>query len=152
MDPSMLPDLQTLSQGRIACLQVAVQSLGGQFELTSAWRPQQYQDHFVEILDKWQELQQNVDPDCDALRAQVAEEKARHGIGKVVGKTSRHTDGKAIDVKPDKQPPCTNCFNLNAPPGLTREAIDVAAGRCGLARLSGPSLPNDPGHFSTDGR
>ncbi len=151
MDPSMLPDRPTLSQGRIACLQNAVGSLGGTLQLESAWRPEAYQDHFREIWEKWQLLKLMGGPECSALRTQILQEKERHGIGNVVGRRSAHTQGEAIDVRTDRPRPCTNCFNLAGPPGMTREVIDAAAQVCGLRRLPESIRPNDPGHFSIEG-
>jgi hypothetical protein len=151
MDPSMLPDRATLSQGRIACLENAVKSLAGRFQLESAWRPEAYQDHFYEIRLKWLELMQIQNSECSGLLAEILREKQRHGIGDVVGRRSAHTQGNAIDVSTDRPRPCTNCFDLAGPPGMTREVIDAAAQQCGLQRLPESMRPNDPGHFSIGG-
>lgn len=72
--------------------------------VTSAYRPQSYQNHFLEIRDRWctQGLQSNTNPTCSSVKSVVAAEVAKHfGTGwacGAVGEASRHTSGTGIDI------------------------------------------------------
>jgi hypothetical protein len=56
MAPGMLPLTGSPMQGRIACLQAGIASLGGHWVPESAWRPAAYQAHLREILDRFDDL------------------------------------------------------------------------------------------------
>src|SRR6202011_172759 len=62
-------------------LQQAVTSLGGTLDLESAYRPIAYQEHLQAVWDKWMvELRHHAEKGCQALRAEVGEEFARHHL------------------------------------------------------------------------
>jgi hypothetical protein len=58
-----------------------VASVGGTFELKSAYRPPAYQAHLHEVWVKWvRELRRNRSKACAALREEVGAEFARHQL------------------------------------------------------------------------
>jgi hypothetical protein len=71
-------------------------------KVTSAYRPQPYQDHLKEIHTKWCKsgLQSITDPSCSEVKSKVKSELSIHGLScdKLVGTVSNHTAGRAIDV------------------------------------------------------
>ncbi|HZJ64936.1 MAG TPA: thrombospondin type 3 repeat-containing protein [Kofleriaceae bacterium] len=77
--------------------------------VSSAFRPQAYQDHFIAIRDRADRLGAhvsggavtftNTDPACADLRSEVARELREHGIGNnPVAHHSNHSLGIAVDV------------------------------------------------------
>lgn len=114
-------------------MQNKVAEAGGTLTVNSAWRPQQYQDHFREIVDKWKDFQKfptykNL-PECKPIYEQIVSEKQKHGLGTVVGIQSRHVAGTAFDA---------NWSNISV------SKIDQLAAQCG--GMSRP-IPNDDIHF-----
>jgi uncharacterized protein YcbK (DUF882 family) len=83
-------------------LRNAVRLAGGSLNVTSAWRSPEYQAHLFEIKEKRNKLNNkdhiNNFPQCEGLRAIVNAESTRHGLGRRVGETSRHTEGNAFDA------------------------------------------------------
>ena len=116
---------------KLRCLRQAVRDAGGTFTVTSAYRPQAYQDHFYEIFTKKRQLEKLIKkfPQCQAIKNQVDAENQKHGLQDKVGKTSNHTPGKAFDARWR---------------GITTAAVDSAAEACGLSR---PFKKDDPVHF-----
>lgn len=116
-----------------------VSRYGGTLTLTSAYRPQAYQDHLQDVWDKWMlELRDNEEPGCEFLRSQVYREFAGHGLLETQrpASISDHSRGTAFDaavILPD--------------PGRKlrrRVNIDALARRAGLYR---PVRIQDPVHF-----
>ncbi len=100
-----------------ACAAKLVSRIGGR--VTSAYRPQQYQTHFKEIHSKWcpaprgQNLQNNTDTDCAALKSEIGAEMAKHGLNCAfpVASASNHTAGNAVDISPGGvAAPTDTCF------------------------------------------
>lgn len=127
--------LTTETQSALSCLKNKVISLGGTLTVTSAWRPQTYQNHIREIFDKWRDLKKiredypNQFPQCDERFKQLNVEYKRHGLKGRVGQKSNHTSGNAFDATWK---------------GVTTEQIDIAAQGCGLTR---PFPADDHVHF-----
>ncbi|MEI9975203.1 MAG: hypothetical protein WDO73_25985 [Ignavibacteriota bacterium] len=74
---------------------------GGTFDLKSAFRPIEYQEHLREVWLKWMhELRFNHQPGCQELRAQVADEFNRHKLmpTQMPVTDSDHTRGMAFDA------------------------------------------------------
>jgi hypothetical protein len=92
-------------QKKLQCFQ----SSGVSLTVTSAWRPQGYQDHFYEIytklilLDKPESKNSSA---CNSVRNQIQAEANRHGIAnllpdgsrKRVAENSNHKNGDAFDA------------------------------------------------------
>jgi uncharacterized protein YcbK (DUF882 family) len=118
--------------GALNNLRDAVRRAGGALNVTSAWRPPEYQAHLREILDK-RNILNNPDhmrtySQCAILRSVVNAESGRHGIGTEVGLRSRHTTGDAFDAIWS---------------GVTETTLDRLATEAGLSR----PINNDPVHF-----
>lgn len=81
-------------------LQVCAGKKGG--SISSAYRPQAYQNHLKELHTKWceQGLQSNTDSSCAAVKSQVSAEMSKHGLNcsRPVANVSNHTGGIAVDI------------------------------------------------------
>ena len=103
---------------------------GGSLTVTSAFRPQAYQDHFIEVWDKWNLLKDSSESECAEIKAAVIVEFNLHGLQETQppARSSFHTAGTAFDA-------------IWTPEELN---IDELAGQCNLFR----SVPiSDPVHF-----
>lgn len=115
-----------------------VDSVGGKFELKSAYRPPAYQAHLQEVWYKWMELRRNLQSGCRALRAEVKAEFERHNLmeSQKPVSSSDHTRGLAFDA----------VVVLPRLARLRRSGISLDR----LARLAGitrPDIRRDPVHF-----
>jgi peptidoglycan hydrolase-like protein with peptidoglycan-binding domain len=148
---------QTRSTGlaaQAAELERRLAALGWRLEVTSAYRPQAYQDHLREIRDAYfdtPELQEN--PACQAVHALVAAELAAHQLGTVVAEVSTHTAGKAFDANVYDEhgnlltrpvDPAAPDYGLGSDLYQRVLTLDRLAAEVGLQR---PFLQNDPVHF-----
>jgi hypothetical protein len=119
--------------------QQLVNSVGGTFELRSAYRPASYQAHLQAVWFKWiLELHNNRAPGCQTLREQVSEEFARHNLletQKPVA-SSDHTRDLAFDATV-VLPRITQAKKRGA--SLDRLAL--------LAGIKRPDILRDPVHF-----
>jgi hypothetical protein len=119
--------------------QSKVESVGGTIILKSAYRPAAYQNHLQNVWYKWMdELRNNNEPGCQALRAEVHDEFTRHRLIETQHPVavSDHTRGLAFDATVNLPPKATT--------GKKRVTLD------GLARLAGllrPAIAADPVHF-----
>jgi hypothetical protein len=122
----------------LARFEKTVDSIGGEISLKSGYRPPAYQAHLKDVWDKWEELRDNTQPECQNLRAQVEQEFTGHHL--LLTQTpvpiSDHTRGLAFDA------------SVILPPGarLKRRRVNLDS----LARLSGflrPAVIADPVHF-----
>jgi D-alanyl-D-alanine dipeptidase len=116
-----------------------VTSLGGTFELKSAYRPLAYQSHLHEVWVKWvKELRNNRSSGCRALREEVGAEFARHQllVKQQPVAASDHTYGLAFDAAV-KMP---RAARLNG----KRVTVDKLAALVGMKR---PDIRRDPVHF-----
>ncbi len=73
-------------------------------EVTSAYRPYNYQLHLYELFSAWekQDLKNNNKPECANIKAIVGAEISKHGLLGVVASPSGsapHIQGKGIDIK-----------------------------------------------------
>jgi hypothetical protein len=119
--------------------QQLVNSVGGTFELKSAYRPASYQAHLQAVWFKWMlELRRNRELGCQALRAEVGEEFARHHLletQKPVD-SSDHTRGMAFDAAVTMP----HIARLKR----RRVSLDHLALLAGIKR---PDIRRDPVHF-----
>lgn len=95
-------DLVPNMQDAWSCLQTAVSGANGALNLSSAYRPSQYQQHLREVWDKWRLLRDRREPECSDLRNQIQQEFAYHGLlltQRPAGPNGPHTQGLAIDVR-----------------------------------------------------
>jgi hypothetical protein len=114
---------------------------GGSMMLTSAYRPERYQEHLSDVWHKWMdELRNNTDPACADLKAQVGEEFVRHQLlpSQHPVPVSDHTLGIGFDAA--VQLPLTTT--------RARRRLRVSLDR--LAHLAGmmrPDIRRDPVHY-----
>jgi len=116
-----------------------ISSVGGSFELKSAYRPPAYQSHLQAVWFKWMgELRNNREPGCQALRAQVGEEFAQHHLleSQKPVTSSDHTRGLAFDA--------TVIVPRAARLARRRVSLDRLALLAGIRR---PDIFRDPVHF-----
>jgi hypothetical protein len=115
-----------------------VTSVGGSFELKSAYRPPAYQAHLQEVWYKWMELRNHRAPGCQVLRAQVESEFTRHDLleSQKPVTDSDHMRGLAFDA----------AVTVPAAARLKRRRVSLDR----LALLAGirrPDIFHDPVHF-----
>jgi hypothetical protein len=117
----------------------AVTSAGGTLDLKSAYRPSAYQDHLQAVWDKWMlGLRHHLEKGCQALRAEVGEEFARHHLLERQRPVSYsdHTRGVGFDA----------AVFMPARTRLKRHRVSMDR----LALLAGvrrPDIRHDPVHF-----
>jgi D-alanyl-D-alanine dipeptidase len=101
---------------------------GGTAAINSAYRPKAYQDHLYEVWTKAKQLKKHPETVCDTVRDEVDAEMTNHSLstGRLVGKTSNHTAGRAVDIE------------WTLPGGLTRALCHMPAPRKGK-RATTPS-------------
>jgi hypothetical protein len=116
-----------------------VASLGGTFELKSAYRPPAYQAHLHEVWIKWvKQLRNNRSSGCRALREEVGAEFARHQllIRQQPVAASDHELGLAFDA--------AVALPRGARLNGKRVTVDKLAKLAGIMR---PTIRRDPVHF-----
>jgi hypothetical protein len=125
------PALQPAANDLVA----RIQAEGGTAVFESAYRPRAYQSHLFEVWQKARELRGNTSPACAAVRTAVNREMDHHDldVDRLVGRTSNHTAGRAVDI------------SWTLPPGATSEEtrIDDLAEEAGLRhRLHAADRPH----------
>ena len=112
---------------------------GGELKLTSAFRPESYQQHLRDVWFKWMEIRDNEDPACATLKAEVADEFTRHQllVTQHPVPVSDHTLGIGVDASIEW--PATS---LRA--RRRRVSLDRIARLAGMMR---PDIRRDPVHF-----
>jgi hypothetical protein len=121
-----------------------VASAGGSFDLKSAYRPLEYQEHLREVWLKWmRELRFNRQPGCQGLRAQVAEEFNRHKLmpTQMPVTDSDHTRGMAIDAAVMVPHSVKIVKKRRVYTGISLDRLALQAG------LKRPDIRRDPVHF-----
>jgi hypothetical protein len=119
-------------------LEGLVGKVGGSVEVKSAYRPATYQAHLQDVWDKWKELRDNDQPQCQDLKAGVRQEFERHHLIETQRpvNSSDHTRGLAFDA----------LVSLPQAPRLARRRVTLDL----LARMSGVrrvDIVHDPVHF-----
>ncbi len=116
-----------------------VSSLGGTFELKSAFRPEAYQAHLHEVWVKWvKHLRGNHSAACRALREEVGAEFSRHQllVKQQPVPASDHARGLAFDA--------AVLVPRSARLKGKRTSVDKLAALAGIKR---PTIRRDPVHF-----
>ncbi|MBC7547686.1 MAG: D-alanyl-D-alanine carboxypeptidase family protein [Polaromonas sp.] len=113
---SRQPDLGNVSAGAVSGLACIQQRIPGT-QITSGYRPQEYQDHLREVWDKRQLLKNNSVAACASTKLAVEKEFAKHRMVHQPGLTSRHSNGMAVDIA-----------------GVPEAVADNVASICGMAR------------------
>ena len=132
-----------------------IEAAGGTAIITSAHRPQAYQDHLRAVWDRARDLQNQPQPGpCDAVRATVNAEMANHqlNVNRPVGQTSNHTGGNAVDIDWTLPAALTPAIcqlpavpsGAPAPPLSEEQCIDNLASQAGLSH---PLHARDRPHF-----
>lgn len=127
-------DLTSNMKTALDCFKNSVTNSGGNFILSSAYRPPAYQVHLQEVWDKWQKLKDRLEPECQDTKSEVEKEFLKHHLVSTIrpaGPNGHHCKGIAIDV---------GIRNANLP---LNTVIGLAAG-CNLFR---PFPQKDPVHF-----
>jgi hypothetical protein len=133
-----LSGLTPATSRALARFQRVVSSAGGDLWLTSAFRPPAYQQHLQSVWDKWVELRDNRQPECQGLKTAVAAEFAGHQLLTTQRPVtfSDHTRGTGFDA----------AVTLPSHARQRRRRISIDR----LARLAGihrPDIAHDPVHF-----
>lgn len=137
-------DMLPAAARALGLFQSKVAGIGGKMVLRSAYRPSAYQMHLQNVWYKWMvELRRNLDPACQALRAQVQDEFQRHRLMETQHPValSDHTRGIAFDATVE--------LPRNAHLGRRRLTLDGLAHLAGLWR---PAIAADPVHFIYRGK
>jgi hypothetical protein len=119
-------------------LEGLVGRVGGSVDLKSAYRPPAYQAHLQAVWDKWQDVRNNDQPQCQDLKAQVQQEFTQHHLIATQRpvNSSDHTRGLAFDA----------LVSLPQAARLARRRVTLDY----LARMSGVrrvDILHDPVHF-----
>jgi LAS superfamily LD-carboxypeptidase LdcB len=137
--PADVNDLRPDAAQALDTFKGMVTSLGGTFELKSAYRSPAYQAHLHEVWVKWvKQLRNNRSSGCRALREEVGAEFSRHQllIKQQPVPVSDHTLGLAFDAA------------VVVPRGARlngkRVTVDKLAALAGIMR---PTIRRDPVHF-----
>jgi hypothetical protein len=116
-----------------------VTSVGGTFELKSAYRPPAYQAHLHEVWVKWvKELRNNRSSGCRALREEVGAEFTRHLL--LVKQQPVPAFDHALGLAFDAAVALPRGARLNG----KRITVDKLAALAGIKR---PTIGRDPVHF-----
>ena len=116
-----------------------VNSVGGTFDLKSAYRPPAYQAHLHEVWIKWvKELRNNRTSGCRALREEVGAEFARHQL--LVSQQPVTSSDHALGLAFDAAVAMPHAARLNR----RRVTVDKLALLAGIKR---PNSRRDPVHF-----
>ncbi len=120
-------------------LKQMVTSLGGRFELKSAYRSTAYQAHLHEVWVKWvKQLRGNRSSGCRALREEVGAEFARHQL--MVRQQPVPASDHALGLAFDAAVAMPRGARMNG----KRVSLDKLAALAGMRR---PSSRRDPVHF-----
>lgn len=111
--------LTAATQTALTCLQNAVAAAGGSLAVTSAFRPQAYQNHLREVWDKRQQLLGWTEAECATIKTAIDQDFALHGLAFQPALVSNHSAGNAFDAT----------FTLPA-----GQNIDTIAAGCNLSR------------------
>jgi hypothetical protein len=116
-----------------------VTSVGGTFELKSAYRPPAYQAHLHDVWVKWvKELRNNRTAGCQALREEVGAEFRRHQL--LVKQQPVPASDHALGLAFDAAVAMPRAARLNR----KRVTVDKLAALAGIKR---PNSRRDPVHF-----
>jgi len=115
-----------------------VTSLGGTFDLKSAYRPTSYQAHLHEVWMKWKQLRGNRSSTCRALREEVGAEFARHKL--LIRQQPVPASDHALGLAFDAAVAMPRGARLNG----KRVTVDKLAAMAGIRR---PNTRRDPVHF-----
>ncbi len=120
-------------------LEEMVTSLGGTFELKSAYRPAAYQAHLHDVWVKWvKQLRNNRSSGCRALREEVGAEFTRHQL--LVKQQPVPASDHALGLAFDAAIAIPRAARLNG----KRVTVDKLAALAGIKR---PDIRRDPVHF-----
>jgi hypothetical protein len=116
-----------------------VSSVGGTFDLKSAYRPTAYQAHLHEVWIKWvKSLRNNRTSGCSALREEVGAEFARHQL--LLRQQPVPASDHALGLAFDAAVAMPRAARLNG----KRVTVDKLAALSGMTR---PNSRRDPVHF-----
>ena len=137
--PADVDDLRPDAAQALDALKEMVTSLGGTFELKSAYRPTAYQAHLHEVWVKWvKQLRNNRSSGCRALREEVGAEFARHQL--LIRQQPVPASDHALGLAFDAAVAMPRGARLNG----KRVTVDKLAVLAGIRR---PNSRRDPVHF-----
>ena len=122
-----------------SCLAPSLQAAGGHFlpsqDVSSAWRPVQYQMHLREVYEKKQALKKVSAASCADVRAGVDAEIAKHHMANLhkrpAGPNGYHVQGLAFDVKTLSRSRPKSLSDMTST-GLNLQDFATIATSCGL--------------------
>ena len=127
--------LNALTKKGLSCMEHLTRSLGGNFTLTSAYRPASYQEHLHNVWETKEDLLISIQPKeyCAAIQNETDKEMSKHGLITEPAEGNPyapHSRGNAIDAV---------IQGLPAP-----HTVDTIAEECGMYRR----MPEaDPVHY-----
>ncbi len=142
-------NLQTCANNLVGLIQGA----GGTAGITSAYRPQAYQDHLREVWDKARALQGHPEAACNPVRGAVNAEMANHAldVNRPVAQISNHRAGNAVDISWTLPATVTHAIcqlpapaGASPPPPTDEQCIDSLAAQAGMSH---PLHGGDRPHF-----
>ncbi len=142
-------NLQTCANNLVGLIQGA----GGAAGITSAYRPQAYQDHLREVWDKARALQGHPEAACNTVRGAVNAEMANHAldVNRPVAQISNHRAGNAVDISWTLPATLTHAIcqlpvptGTSPPPPTDEQCIDSLAAQAGISH---PLHGGDRPHF-----
>ena len=116
------------TQNSLNCLNDAVSQADGTLTVTSAFRPQSYQNHLREVWNKYQKIKNWNSAKCQTVKTNILAEERLHDIQYQPAVVSNHSRGTVFDA------------SWSLPRGIN---IDTLARNCNLSRC----VPGDYVHF-----
>jgi hypothetical protein len=137
--PADVQDLMPDTAQALDTFKDMVNSVGGTFDLKSAYRPPAYQTHLHDVWVKWvKELRGNRTAGCQALREEVGAEFKRHQL--LVKQQPVPASDHALGLAFDAAVAMPHAARLNR----KRVSVDKLAALAGIKR---PNSRRDPVHF-----
>ena len=137
--PADVEDLMPGTAQALDTFKELVTSVGGTFELKSAYRPPAYQAHLHDVWVKWvKELRNNRTTGCRALREEVGAEFKRHLL--LARQQPVPASDHALGLAFDAAVALPHAARLNR----KRVTVDKLAALAGIKR---PNSRRDPVHF-----
>jgi len=138
--PADVQDLMPDTAQALDTFKEMVTSVGGTFDLKSAFRPPAYQAHLHEVWVKWvKELRNNRTAGCQGLREEVGAEFRRHQL--LVKQQPVPASDHALGLAFDAAVAMPRAARLNR----RRVTVDKLAALAGIKR---PNSRRDPVHFT----
>lgn len=135
VSPINTTNLTSQAQAGLDCMRRNTNSAGGNFTLTSAYRPATYQQHLREVWDTWMAIRNRTNLECDELKKEIQTEFQRHGL------LVRQRPAAGNPNAPHARGVSFDATITNLP---SNSSVDAIAAACSMHR---PWPDNDPVHY-----